>query len=165
MLGHLRQATPILAPYINVKVKVVNPGTTNGMPNITEEDKYILAPSAKKIGTYIRNQLFGSDLLTQTEGLNINWLMPSLGEALELAVYERESFIYLHRFDNKIYLENIKKCNIFNLVQRYDKVISCDIEQDFEADGVDFLLIRHIQMNNGETKLEFQVLKKGKKDI
>ena len=72
MLGNLRHFNPLEAPYINVKVKVVSPGTTNGKPNIKEEDRYVLAPSAKKIGTYIRNQLFGSDLLTQTEGLNIN---------------------------------------------------------------------------------------------
>ena len=164
MLGNLRQATPLRAPYISVKVQVINPGTTNGIPNITEEEKCILAPSAKKIGTYIRNQLFGSDLLTQTEGLNINWLMPSLGEALELAVYERESFIYLHRFDDKIYLENIKKCNIFNLVQRYDKIISCDIQQEFETTDYDYLLIRHIKMKNGETELVFDAFRKGKKD-
>ena len=40
MLGNLRQANPFQAPYINVKVKVVSPGTTNGVPNIKEEDRY-----------------------------------------------------------------------------------------------------------------------------
>ena len=98
MEGKLRHFNPLQAPYINVKVKVISPGTTNGKPNIKNEDRYVLAPSAKKIGTYIRNQLFGSDLMTQTEGLDINWLMPTLGEALELSVYERESFIYIHKY-------------------------------------------------------------------
>lgn len=164
MLGNLRQANPFQAPYINVKVKVVTPGSTNGKPNIKEEDRYVLAPSAKKIGTYIRNQLFGSDLLTQTEGLDINWLMPALGEALELSVYERESFIYIHKFDGKIYLENIKKCDIWNLVQQYDKVISCDIIQDLETELYDYSLTRHIEMRNGNTTLIFNALRKDKKN-
>ena len=163
MLGNLRHANPFQAPYINVKVKVVSPGTTNGKPNITEEDKYVLAPSAKKIGTYIRNQLFGSDLLTQTEGLNINWLMPALGEALELAVYEEESFIYIHKFDGKIYLENIKKCDIHNLVQKYDKIVSCDIIQDFETDLYNYCLIRHIEIQNGTSTIRFSALRSDKK--
>ena len=164
MLGNLRQANPFQAPYINVKVKVVSPGSTNGKPNIKDEDRYVLAPSAKKIGTYIRNQLFGSDLLTQTEGLDINWLMPALGEALELSVYERESFIYIHKFDGKIYLENIKKCDIHNLVQQYDKVVSCDIIQDLETELYDYSLTRHIEMRNGNTTLIFNTLRKDKKN-
>ena len=163
MLGKLRQANPFQAPYINVKVKVVNPGTTNGVPNIKEEDRYVLAPSAKKIGTYIRNQLFGSDLLTQTEGLNINWLMPVLGEALELAVYERESFIYIHKFDGKIYLENIKKCDIHNLVQMYDKIKSCDIVQDYETENYDYCLIRHIDITDGTSTIKYMAQRKDKK--
>lgn len=163
MLGNLRHFNPLEAPYINVKVKVISPGITNGKPNIKEEDRYVLAPSAKKIGTYIRNQLFGSDLLTQTEGLNINWLMPTLSEALELSVYERESFIYIHKFDNKIYLECIKKCDIHNLVQKYDKVISCDIIQDFVGDEYDYSLKRHIEMENGNTELVFTAFRREKK--
>ena len=162
MLGELRHFNPLQAPYIKVNVKVTNPGITNGKPNIKEEEKYVLAPSAKKIGTYIRNQLFGSDLLTQTEGLNINWLMPTLGEALELAVYEGESFIYIHKFDNKIYLECIKKCDIHNLVQRYDKVYSCDIIQDFKGEEYDYCLKRHIEMENGNTELKFTAYRKEK---
>ena len=153
MLGKLRHFNPLQAPYIKVNVKVISPGTTNGTPNIEEDEKYVLAPSAKKIGTYIRNQLFGSDLITQTEGLDINWLMPTLGEALELAVYERESFIYIHKFDNKIYLECIKKCDIFNLVQRYDKIIRCDLIQDFEAEEYIYSLRRHIEMKDGNTEM------------
>lgn len=163
MLGNLRHFNPLQAPYINVKVKIVNPGTTNGKPNIKEEDRYVLAPSAKKIGTYIRNQLFGSDLLTQTEGLDINWLTPTLGEALELSVYEEESFIYIHKFDNKIYLECIKKCDIHNLVQRYDKVYSCDIIQDFEGEDYDYALTRHIEMEDGNTELTFKAERRDKK--
>ena len=163
MLGKLRHFNPLQAPYIKVNVKITNPGITNGKPNIKEEERYSLAPSAKKIGTYIRNQLFGSDLLTQTEGLNINWLMPTLGEALELSVYERESFIYIHKFDNKIYLECIKKCDIHNLVQRYDKVISCDIIQDFEGKEYDYCLKRHIEMENGNTELTFTAYKRESK--
>ena len=163
MLGNLRLSNPFQAPYINIKVKVTNPGSTNGKPNIEEKDKYVLAPSAKKIGTYIRNQLFGSDLLTQTEGLDINWIMPTLGEALELAVYERESFIYIHKFDGKIYLECIKKCQIHNLVQRYDKIKSCDIIQDFEGELYDYYLKRHITINNGTSTIEFTAFRKDKK--
>ena len=165
MQGTLRHFNPLQAPYISVKVKVVSPGTTNGKPNIKEEDKYVLAPSAKKIGTYIRNQLFGSDLLTQTEGLNINWLMPTLSEALELSVYEGESFIYIHKFDNKIYLECIKKCDIHNLVQKYDKIISCDIVQDFEGKEDDYCLVRHIEINDGSSTITFSAFRKGKKDV
>lgn len=162
MLGKLRHFNPLQAPYIKVNVKITNPGITNGKPNIVNENRYVLAPSAKKIGTYIRNQLFGSDLLTQAEGLNINWVVPTLAEALELSVYERESFIYIHKFDNKIYLECIKKCDIHNLVQKYDKVYSCDIIQDFEGNEYDYCLKRHIVMENGNTELTFEAFKREK---
>ena len=155
MLGKLRHFNPLQAPYIKINAKVTNPGLTNGKPNIVDEERYILSPSAKKIGMYIRNQLFGTDLLTQTEGLNINWLMPSLAEALELSVYEKESFIYIHKFDNKIYLECIKKCDIHNLVQKYDKVYSCDLIQDFEGKEYDFSLKRHIELKDGNTEITY----------
>lgn len=161
MLGKLRHFNPLQAPYIKVNVKITNPGITNGKPNIKEEERYVLAPSAKKIGTYIRNQLFGSDLLTQTEGLDINWLMPTLGEALELSVYEGESFIYIHKFDDKIYLECIKKCDIHNLVQKYDKIYSCDIIQDFDgSEEYDYCLKRHIEMKDGNTELSYTAFRK-----
>lgn len=162
MLGKLRHFNPLQAPYINVKVKVVSPGITNGKPNIKNEDRYVLAPSAKKIGTYIRNQLFGSDLLTQTDGLDINWIMPTLGEALELSVYEQESFIYIHKFDNKVYLECIKKCDIHNLVQRYDKILSCDLIQDFEGNEYDYCLERHIEIADGNSTIVFRAYRKDK---
>lgn len=160
MLGKLRHFNPLQTPYIKINVKVTNPGITNGKPNIVDEEKYVLAPSAKKIGTYIRNQLFGSDLLTQTEGLDINWLMPTLAEALELAIYETESFIYIHKFENKIYLECIKKCDIHNLVQKYDKVYSCDIIQDFDGKDFEYCLKRHIEMEKGNTELTFTAYKR-----
>ena len=162
MLGKLRHFNPLQTPYIKINVKITNPGITNGKPNIVNDERYVLAPSAKKIGTYIRNQLFGSDLLTQTEGLDINWLMPTLGEALELAVYEKESFIYIHKFEDKIYLEWIKKCDIHNLVQKYDKVYSCDIIQDFEGKEFDYALKRHIEMEDGKTELVFTAYKREK---
>lgn len=163
MEGKLRHFNPLQAPYIKINVKVTQPGMTNGKPNIKNEEKYVLAPSAKKIGTYIRNQLFGSDLMTQTEALDINWLTPTLGEALELAIYEEESFIYLHKFDDKVYLECIKKCDIHNLVQRFDKIISCDIIQDFDGDkDFDYALKRHIELDNGNTELTFTAYKREK---
>ena len=162
MLGKLRHFNPLQTPYIKINVKITNPGITNGKPNIVNDERYVLAPSAKKIGTYIRNQLFGSDLLTQTEGLNINWLMPTLGEALELAIYEKESFIYIHKFENKVYLECIKKCDIHNLVQKYDKVYSCDIIQDFEGEEFDYALKRHIEMKDGNTEIVFTAYKREK---
>ena len=168
MLGELRRSYELQAPYINVDVKVVAPGTTNGVMNIKEDRRYVLAPSAKKIGTYIRNQLFGSDLLTQTEGLNINWLMPSLSEALELSVYEKESFIYIHKFDGKIYLECIKRCDIHNLVQRYDKIISCEIIQDFETSENLYSLHRYIKLEDGNTIMNikaFRIDKRTKHEI
>lgn len=163
MEGKLRHFNPLQAPYIKINVKVTQPGMTNGKPNIKNEEKYVLAPSAKKIGTYIRNQLFGSDLMTQTEALDINWLTPTLGEALELAIYEEESFIYLHKFDDKVYLECIKKCDIHNLVQRFDKIMSCDIIQDFEGDkDFDYALKRHIELDDGNTELTLTAYKREK---
>ena len=160
MDGKLRHFNPLQSPYIKIDAQVIQPGVTNGKPNIQQTKKYVLAPSAKKIGTYIRNQLFGSDLLTQTEGLDINWLMPTLGEALELSVYEGESFIYIHKFDNKIYLECIKKCDIHNLVQRYDKIISCDLIHDFEVGKDDYALHRHIEIKDGSSVLKFTAFRK-----
>ena len=163
MLGNLRRNVELEAPYIKVNVEVASPGTTNGVPNIKKKEQYVLAPSAKKIGTYIRNQLFGSDLLTQTDGLDINWLMPTLSEALELSVYEEESFIYLHKFDNKIYLECIKKCDIHNLVQKYDKIISCEIIQDFPTENYDYSLHRKIQIIDGNSIINMVAYRKEKR--
>lgn len=164
MNGKIRESNFLQTPYIKIKVKVTYPGKTNGVPNIREEDRYIVAPSAKKIATYIRNQLFGSDLVTQTEGLDINWLMPTLGRSLEEAIYDKESFIYIHKFDNKVYLECLHKCQLHNLVQKYDKIISCDIIQDFEGEEADYSLNRHIQINgDGTSVITFKAYQKEKR--
>jgi hypothetical protein len=164
MQGTIKPFSPLQAPYIKVKVKVVQPGTTNGKPNIKEEDKYIISPSAKKIATYIRNQIFGSDLVTQTEGLDINWLMPTLSESLEKAIYQEESFIYIHKFDNKVYLECLNKCDIHDLVQKYDKVLKATIVQEFETDKDKYELKRIIEMNNGTSTIQFQAYRVKDKD-
>lgn len=164
MNGKIRESNFLQTPYIKIKVKVTYPGKTNGVPNIREEDRYIVAPSAKKIATYIRNQLFGSNLVTQTEGLNINWLMPTLGRSLEEAIYDKESFIYIHKFDNKVYLECLHKCQLHNLVQKYDKIISCDIIQDFEGEEADYSLNRNIQINgDGTSVITFKAYQKEKR--
>lgn len=139
------------APYIKVEATVTQPGVTNGKPNIFKKSDYVIAPSAKKVATYIVNQIFGSDLVTQTEGLSINWLMPTLKESLELSVYEEESFILINKFDNKIYLECIKKSDIHNLIQKYDKVISGTIIQLFTVNDETYELHRDIKLENGYT--------------
>lgn len=159
MQGRIKPYSPLQAPYINVKVKVIQPGTTNGKPNIKEENKYVVSPSAKKIATYIRNQIFGSDLVTQTEGLDINWLMPTLSESLEKAIYQEESFIYLHKFDNKVYLECLNKCDIHDLVQKYDKVLKGTIVQEFETDKEEYELKREIEINEGTSIVKFKAFR------
>ena len=70
------------APYIKIDAEITQAGVTNGKNNIPQEKQYCVAPSAKKIAQFITNQLFGSELVTQSEGLDIGWLMPSLKEAL-----------------------------------------------------------------------------------
>ena len=147
------------APYIKVEATVTQPGMTNGKPNIFRKSKYIVAPSGKKVATYIVNQIFGSDLVTQTEGLNINWLMPTLKESLELAVYEEESFILIHKFDNKIYLECIKKSDIHDLVQKFDKVISGTIIQEYDTSDETYELHREILIDNGITYMNMKAFK------
>ena len=165
MESRIREAELLQSPYIRVKAKVTMPGTTNGIPNIKEEDRYVVAPSAKKIATYIRNQLFGSDLVTQTEGLDINWLMPTLGQSLEEAIYDKESFIYIHKFDNKVYLECLHKCQLHNLVQKFDKVISCDIIQDFDGEEAEYSLTRHIEIKgDGTSVITFKAHEREQKD-
>ena len=147
------------APYIKVEATVTQPGITNGKPNIFRKSKYIVAPSGKKVATYIVNQIFGSNLVTQTEGLNINWLMPALKESLELAVYEEESFILIHKFDNKIYLECIKKSDIHDLVQKFDKVISGTIIQEYDTSDETYELHREILIDNGITYMNMKAFK------
>lgn len=147
------------APYIKVEATVTQPGITNGKPNIFRKSKYIVAPSGKKVATYIVNQIFGSDLVTQTEGLNINWLMPTLKESLELAVYEEESFILIHKFDSKIYLECIKKSDIHDLVQKFDKVISGTIIQEYYTSDETYELHREMLLENGTTYMNMKAFK------
>lgn len=151
------------APYIQIKTKVNQPGMTNGKSNIPEEKSYCIAPSAKKIATYITNQLFGSDLVTQTEGLDIGWLMPSLKEALELAVYQKESFIYINIYDNKVYLECFKESDIHDIVQEYDKFISGIIVQEFERPGDKnfYELRRKITIKNGNSLIQYKAFEIG----
>lgn len=160
--GKLRPYNVLQAPYIQVKVKITQPGMTNGVPNISYENKYVVAPTGKKIASYIVNQVFGSELMTQTEGLEIGWLMPTLKEALELAVYEEESFIYLHKYEDKVYLECIKKNDIHNLVQKFDKVKEADIIQDFDYDDTCLMLKRHIEIEDGSSTIQFRAFEKSK---
>ena len=163
--GNIRPSRLLQSPFIQIKAKVTMPGTTNGMPNIKEERKFVLPPSAKKIGSYIKNQIFGSDIVTQTDGLDVNWIMPTLGQALEEAIYDKEAFIYIHKFDNKVYLECLRKCDIHNLEQKYDKVISLDIIQDFDGEENDYSLKRHIEnKGNGTSVITFKAYEKSKKD-
>ena len=64
MESKIRESGFFQTPFIKIKAQVTMPGTTNGIPNIKDEYKYVVAPSAKKIATYIRNQLFGINQLT-----------------------------------------------------------------------------------------------------
>ena len=154
--GKIKQAEVFEAPFISVKAKVIAPGTTNGKPNIKYTTEYVVAPSAKKIATYIRNQLFGSELMTQTEGLDINWLMPTLSEALEKAIYQTESFIYLHKYNDKVYLECLHRNDIHNLVQVFDQVKEATIVQEFELDKDKYELHRKITITgDGTSVVEF----------
>lgn len=150
MKGRIRSDI-LQSPHIKVKATITQPGTTNGKPNIKEEYRYVLPPSAKKIAKYITNQIFGSDLMTQTEGLDINWLTPSLSSALEQAVYDKEAFIYIHKYRDKVYLENLNKCEIHDLKQEYDQIISCKLYEDFEIERQKFTLERFIQINEDGT--------------
>lgn len=141
------------APFIQIRAKVTMPGTTNGKPNIKYKEDYVIAPSAKKIATYIRNQLFGSELVSQTEGLDINWLMPTLGESLERAIYQTESFIYLHKYNNKVYLECLNKNDIHDLVQVFDQVKEATIKQEYFYGDKKYELHRHITIPGDGTSV------------
>ena len=150
-MSSLKEFRPLQAPFIKVEAEVVLNGVTNGKPNIKKEKTYKISPPAKKIATYICNQIFGSDLVTSIpEG--INWLMPSLREALETCVYCKEAFIYLHKFDDKVYLETIKPNQIFDLKQKFDKIYEATI---VEQEGK-LSLHRIIKMENGKTYLKFK---------
>lgn len=154
------------APYIKIDAEITQAGVTNGKNNIPQEKQYCVAPSAKKIAQFITNQLFGSELVTQSEGLDIGWLMPSLKEALELAVYQEESFIYLNIFEGKVYLECFKKSDIHDIVQEYDKFRSGTIVQEYDSpnpkDDKTYLLKRNIKIVNGSSLITYKAFEKGK---
>lgn len=165
MIGKIKQSEIFQAPFIKVKAKVTAPGVTNGKPNIKYEDKWIVAPSGKKIATYIRNQIFGSELVTQTEGLEINWLMPTLSEALEKAIYQGESFIYLHKFNNKVYLECLHKNDIHDIKQVFDQVQEATIVQEFETEDNEYELRRKIIIaGDGTSIIEYKAFIEDKDD-
>ena len=165
MIGKIKQSEIFQAPFIKIKAKVTAPGTTNGKPNIKYEDKWIVAPSGKKIATYIRNQVLGNELVTQTEGLEINWLMPTLSEALENAIYQKESFIYLHKFNNKVYLECLHKNDIHDIKQVFDQIQEATIVQEFETEENDYELRRKITIvGNGTSIIEYRAFIEDKKD-
>jgi hypothetical protein len=151
------------APFIQVKAKITMPGETNGKPNIKYKEEYIVAPSAKKIATYIRNQIFGSELVTQTEGIEINWLMPALGESLEKAIYQTESFIYLHKYNNKVYLECLNKNDVHDLVQVFDQVKEATIKQEYFYGDECYELHRHITIvGDGTSIIKFAAFRDNK---
>ena len=157
MIGKLKQSAIFQAPFIKIKTKVSIPGVTNGRPNITYQDKWVVAPSGKKIATYVRNQIFGSELVTQTEGLEINWLMPTLSEALENAIYQKESFIYLHKFNNKVYLECLHKNEIHDIKQVFDQVQEATIIQEYETEDQEYELKRKIRIvGDGTSIIEYK---------
>lgn len=154
------------APYIKIDAEITQAGITNGKNNIPQEKQYCIAPSAKKVAQFITNQLFGSELVTQSEGLDIGWLMPSLKEALELAVYQEESFIYLNIFEGKVYLECFKESDIHDIVQEYDKFRSGTIVQEYDSpnpkDDKVYLLKRNIKIVNGSSLITYKAFEKGK---
>lgn len=158
-MSNLREFRPLQAPFIKVQAEVVLNGITNGKSNLKKktETTYKVSPPAKKIATYVVNQIFGSDLVTNIPD-GINWLMPSLREALETGVYCKEAFIYLHKFENKVYLETIKPNQVFDLKQKFDKVYSCTL---VEEEG-NLSLHRHIEMENGKSYLTFRAFETDK---
>ena len=159
-MSSLREFRPLQAPFIKVEAEVVLNGITNGKSNVkkVKERTYKISPPAKKIATYVCNQIFGSDLVTNIKK-GINWLMPSLREALETCVYCKEAFIYLHKFDDKVYLETIKPNQIFDLKQKFDKVYHAVIIEEND----NLILHRIIDIENGKTYLKFEAYERDEK--
>lgn len=153
MKGRIRTTGIWEAPFIQIKAKVSSPGTTNGKPNIDYKEEYVVAPSAKKIATYIRNQIFGSELVSSTEDMEINWLMPTLSEALERAVYQTESFIYLHKYKGKVYLECLNHNDLHDIEQVFDQVNKATIIQEFETEKNKYELHRKITLPGNNTSI------------
>ena len=164
--GKIKPSEILQAPYISVKTKVVIPGETNGKPNIKHKEEYVIAPSGKKIATYIKNQIFGSELVSQTEGMEINWLMPTLSEALEKAIYQTESFIYLHKYNGKVYLECLNKSDIHHLEQVFDQVKKATIIQEYESGKTIYELHREISIEgNGTSVVKFTAYQMGDRPV
>lgn len=160
-MSNLKEFRPLEAPFIRINAEVTFNSKINGKtPKVKKEIKYKIAPSGKKIATYITNQIFGSDIVIQAKEYNVNWLMPTLKEVLENCIYCKEAFVYLHKFDDKVYLECIKPNNIFDIKQKYDKIYEATIVECFDQDetGKDFKLELHrkIQIDNGKSYIEFQ---------
>ena len=160
-MSNLKEFRPLEAPFIRINVEVTYNSKINGKaPKVKKEIKYKIAPSGKKIATYITNQIFGSDIVMEAKEYNVNWLMPTLKEVLENCIYCKEAFVYLHKFDDKVYLECIKPNNIFDIKQKYDKVYEATIVECFDEEetGEDIKLELHrkIQMDNGRSYIEFQ---------
>lgn len=156
---------PLMPPFIEIDAYVNQNGITNGKLNVAEIQKeYVLSPSALKISTYIINQIFGSDIVTQTAGLDIGWLMPTLKEALEQAIYDKESFIYLNYYDNKVYLECIPRCEIFDLVQVYDIIKHCVIKQEYQVGDTTYRLDKIIDIDKGKTKMKLEAYEINKRN-
>jgi len=153
MKGKIRNTGIWEAPFIQVKAKITMPGKTNGKPNIKYNEEYVVSPSAKKIATYIRNQIFGSELVSQTEDMDINWLMPTLSESLERAIYQKESFIYLHKYNDKVYLECLNHNDIHDIDQVFDQVKKATIIQDFETEKNKYELHRVITLPGNSTSI------------
>ena len=155
---------PLTPPFIEIDAYVNQAGITNGKSNVEQiKREYALSPSALKISTYIINQIFGSDIVTQTVGLDVGWLMPTLKEALEQAIYDKESFIYLNYYDDKVYLECIPRCEIFDLEQVYDKVKHCVIKTEYETGETTYRLDKIIDIDNGKTKMKLEAYEINKK--
>lgn len=157
----IRTLTPLQSPYIKVEAQVIANSVQNGKNMLPQNrmNNYYVAPSAKKIATYIVNQLFGSEITTQTEGLDIGWLMPSLKKALELGVYQKEAFIYIHKYNNKIYLECLRPTDLVDVVQNWDIVSQATIVQEYPYDKDCYLLKRIVTILNGQSKVEFKAFK------
>ena len=154
-MSNLKEFRPLEAPFIKIRAEVTFNAKINGKkPKVKKEIKYKLAPSGKKVATYITNQIFGSDIVLQAKEYNVNWLMPTLKEVLENCIYCKEAFVYLHKFEDKVYLECIKPNNIFNIKQKYDKVyeatiIECFDEEETGSDDLKLELHRKIKLENG----------------
>lgn len=157
-MNSIKEFRPLQSPFIKVKVEVTENGEINGHPIKKKMESYKVAPSAKKIGTYIVNQILGSDLVVADT--NISWLMPSLKEALEQSVYCEEAFIVLHKFNGRVYLETLRPNQIYDLVQKYDKIYSGTIVEEVSTDDngkeINLELHKHFEIDNGTTILTLE---------